>query len=285
MGSGLIIKAGSLTLIQDLGRKGSAYYAIPCSGVMDKQAASIANTLVDNPIKAPVIECTLQGPTISFENAVSIAITGADMQWKINEERIALNIPHQLISGDILSSGYARGQLRAYIAIKGNIVSDFHFDSCASYTSAALGHNQGQPLSKGDYIRWTTPSKTIHSNPQLADLEIPQQININKGPEFHFLTKASSQALLQSEFKVGPDSNRMGARLIGKKIELSQILVDSVPVLPGFIQLPPNGQPIVVLQDGQTTGGYPRIAYLNSAELNSFNRLPIGQPFRFNLLA
>ena len=284
MGSGLILKPGSLTTVQDHGRVGSAYFAIPRSGVMDRTSAQNANLLVGNNKDAPILECTLKGPTIQFDSAVDIALTGADMSWKINGENISLNKSYALSTGDILSTGYAKGPLRSYLAIRGQLDTIFHFASCASYPAAALGHNYGQPLAKGDRIQWDeNPESTVTKSP-IDEANLPQSIIIYKGPEYSLLTPDSKQILNQQAFKVGPDSNRMGARLIGEKMEVTSVIKDSVPVLPGFIQLPPSGQPIVVLQDGQTTGGYPRIAFLKSEEINAFNRLPLGQPFSFILM-
>ena len=283
MGSGLILKPGSQTTIQDFGRVGSAFYAIPRSGVMDQLTASMANNLIGNTPNAPVLECTLRGPTIEFESPVTIAITGADMHWKINGEKIPLNSKHNLKTGDILSSAYARDQLRSYVAIRGQIETTYHFGSCSSYASAGLGHNQGKAFAKGDYLKWSEVIDNGLPNTILSETNPPEVIAINKGPEYNYLTAESQNILTQKEFKLGPNSNRMGARLLGEKLSLHNILNESVPVLPGFIQLPPSGYPIVVLQEGQTTGGYPRIAYLNSKDLYSFNRLPIGQPFSFNL--
>lgn len=272
-----IIKSGLMTSIQDLGRKGLAYYAIPQSGVMDKNAAKVALLLLNKNEHSPLIECTFMAPHIQFHEATQIVITGADFNWQINDRPVSRNTILNISKKDILKGLNAKDGLRGYIAIKGELMIDKIYNSYATYTNAGIGGYQGRLLKKGDVIEW----KENYNN-DFTKVIIP----IQKGPEFDFLTHQSKEQLTKNQYKISSDSNRMGARLLGNKLEsASYQLKYSLPVLPGFIQLPPSGVPIVVLQDGQTTGGYPRIAYIPERYLNQFNQIPLGGTFRFELLS
>ncbi len=270
-----IIKPGLMTSVQDLGRIGMAYYAIPHSGVMDKNAAKIANLLLNKKEECALIECTSSAPQIQFNDSTQIAISGANFNWEINGEPILRNSIIPIKKGDVLKGHHSKDGLRGYIAIKGHLKIDKVYRSYSTYMNAGIGGYKGRLLKKGDLIEWTTYSTA---------LENEKIIPIKPGPEYEFLSEASKNILDKNLYKIGMDSNRMGIRLKGPKLSCSiHQLENSLPVLPGFIQLPPSGLPIVVLQDGQVTGGYPRIAYVPSRFLSELNQIPLGGGFRFEL--
>ena len=276
MGSFEIIKAGMMTSIQDLGRKGLAYFAIPTSGVMDKNAARIALLILNKNEKSPLIECTSSAPEIKYNNKTRIVITGADFNWKLNNEPINRNSILSIKENDILKGSFSKDGLRGYIAIDGELEIEKVYDSFSTYTNAKLGGLQGRLLRKGDVIKWENSNLHFSKN---------KIIPIRKGPEFNLLSEKSIELLTSNIYKIGIDSNRMGIRLIGEKLDNSNLkLNDSVPVLPGFIQLPPSGLPIIVLQDGQTTGGYPRIAYIQNQYLSELNQISLGGEFQFQII-
>ena len=269
-----IIHPGLMTSIQDLGRRGFAYYAIPNAGVMDPNAAKIALLLLHKNENSPLIECTSVAPQILFHGATRIVLTGADFNWTINGQSVPVNQIIQTQEGDLLKGQTAKDKLRGYIAFSGQLILEKTYQSYSTYTNAQMGGYKGRLLKKGDMIEWIdeAPNERI--------------ISIKKGPEFNLLTDQAKFELASSVFLIGSDSNRMGVRLQGKKLESSSYqLENSSPVLPGFVQLPPNGLPIVVLQDGQTTGGYPRIAYLQTEELSKFNEIPIGGKLKFTFIS
>lgn len=282
MPSCTFIKPGLFTTIQDQGRTGLAYYAIPRSGVMDSNAADRANTLVGNELTASLIETTMIGPTILFHSATTIALTGADMQWKINDQPVSINRSLYIQAGEVLKSGSARTGIRSYLAIQGKIMAKESYGSCSTYSYAKLGHNEGQALKKGEELRWEVIAES-YMEIELSSAPIPRRFQIFCGPEYDLLADEAKAQLVDREFMITPDSNRMGARLAGPQLMLTAGLEKSVAVLPGFIQLPMSGQPIVILQDGQTTGGYPRIAYMRKEELSLFNQLAFKVPFKFYL--
>ncbi len=271
-----------MTTIQDSGRTGLAYYAIPQSGVMDSDSAQLANTLVGNPADAAVIECNLAGPTIEFHEATTIALTGCDMNWLINGQTTERNKTIQIHQGSILKGGFGREGLRAYIAIKGEIIGQKHFDSFATYSYAKMGYNFGQPIRENHILEWKTSNNPIISI-SLRDKKNESPIQLIPGPEFNLLTTEAKSAMTTETFVISSESNRMGARLHGPKLQATGYLNDSVAMLPGLIQLTPAGQMIVCLQDGQTTGGYPRIAFIKPKELSRFNQLGLNQKISFQL--
>ena len=271
-----IVKPGIITTVQDLGRDGLAYYAIPTSGAMDRNSAKIALLLLDKSEENPLIECTSIAPQIRFNAATRIVLAGADFGWNINNKEVNRNTVLKINKDNILRGEHAKDGLRGYIAFEGDLIVDRVYNSHSTYINAKIGGFQGRLLKKGDTIEWKNSETSILKNDRL--------IPIQKGPEFNSLTEYSKLHLTSEYYKIGPDSNRMGIRLHGRKLESTIYqLEDSLPVLPGFIQLTPNKLPIIVLQDGQTIGGYPRIAYVQEKYLSRLNQIPIGGKLKFKL--
>jgi antagonist of KipI len=268
-----ILQPGLLCSIQDIGRKGLAYYAIPTAGVMDQQAAKIALLLLNKSEDSPLIECTAIAPHIRFNDACQIAISGADFSWTLNGKPVVLNNVIDIRVNDILRGKMATNGLRGYIAIRGNLKLDKVYDSYATYANAGMGGYQGRYLQKGDVLEW-------EAIPTFTDNTIP----IRPGPEYDYLSDQAKKQLVTDTYTISNDSNRMGMRLLGDPLQSSSYqLANSLPVLPGFIQLPPSGLPMIILQDGQTTGGYPRIAYVPERYFPVLNQIPLGGRFRFRL--
>ncbi len=275
-----VIHAGLMTTLQDAGRAGLAFYAIPAAGPLDPAAAKAANFLVGNAPQSTVLECNFVPPALRFERAAEIALTGADMRWQIDGAPTRCNRTVTVPAGALLSGQPATQGSRAYIAVAGCIHTERSFGATACYALASWGGNAGRPLRPGDRICWQAASVSWR-----IELSVPAAapscavIEALSGPEFERLTPDSKRRMAAGAFCVTPESNRMGARLEGPLLSVREGLLDSVPVLPGIIQLLPSGQCIVVLQDGQTTGGYPRIAYLPSSSLGRFNQLRVHEPF------
>ncbi|MGI9456565.1 MAG: biotin-dependent carboxyltransferase family protein [Aeoliella sp.] len=286
MGSLTVIKPGLLSLLQDRGRPGLAFYAIPRSGPLDPQSAELASALLGNKPDAPTIECHFVPPTLQFETAATICLTGADMHWQVGGRPVERHETLTIPAGSQLSGAPAQDNCRAYIAIRGLIQTDQTFGSAACYALGGFGGNGGKPFAPGDTLAWQEPEGPTF--PLRLDVEstkpTSEELHLLPGPEFDWLTKQSQMALQTETFTITADSDRMGARLHGPPLTTaSQALAESVPLLPGFVQLPPSGQLIVVLQDGQTTGGYPRIGFLCAATLCQFNQIPLGQGFGFQV--
>ncbi len=283
-----IIKAGSLCSIQDLGRKGWAFYAIPQSGAMDSKSASLANEILGNPENNPVIECTGIAATIEFQSDASISLTGGDPSWLIDGQPISRYKNITIKKGQILSGGKITHGFRSYIAINGILETQEIYGSSSFYLNANIGGHNGQLIKAGDVLKWHEIQSTKATNFTNKPRPFISKIKLKKGPEFDFLDTQSKSALTENVFYISKDSNRMGARLEGDKLSdrlhcTQPSLLNSVVVFPGILQVPPSGQILVILQDGQTTGGYPRIAYIDASHLDFFNQIAIGRAVKFQL--
>lgn len=260
-----IEKAGLQTTIQDLGRFGLRSFGIPISGAMDANAHQLANKIVGNDINAPTLEMTLKGDKIHFLNHANIAITGGDMTAKLNGSHCQMYQIVEVKAGDILSFGFAKTGCRTYLAIQGRIKADFDFNSYSTYIYGKFGGYKGRKLANDDII---TIEKDFYENEKVKvdKNEIPIitsniLVRVIPAPEFDWFDSSMIEQFLNTTYKVTADNNRMGMKLYGSPIHLKEPRkMISSPTALGTIQVLPNGQLIVLLHDGQTTGGYPRIA-------------------------
>ncbi len=266
-----IIKAGLHTTIQDKGRRGWRHLGVPQSGAMDVYALQLANYLVDNPLDAPAIELTLKGGAYFFEQEAIIALTGALMPIYVNGVQQPNNQSLLIAAGDELQIGFAKEGVYAYLAIQGRLKGQKEMNSVATYTLAKLGGYQGRALQKEDCIQWENENIRYRNKYVDEHLQIrfPQHqiVRFLKGPEWSFFTSESQASFLQNKFQILPQSNRMGIRLKGETIGISEHKMLSSAVLAGSIQITKEGQPIVLMKDGQTTGGYARIGKVVEADL------------------
>lgn len=273
---------GLMTSIQDMGRKGMMYYAIPKSGVLDQTSARQALQLLNLPDTTPLIECTSKAPQIEFHQKTQIALTGADFNWTVNGKSIQPNALYTIQAQDVLSGSFARKGLRGYIAIRGILYAQQVYGSTSTYVNAEIGGFKGRFLQKGDVLQWQPFGQIHQRSVKLPSLEMIQEIPIHPGPEYHLLSESARIQLTQQWYTIHADSNRMGIRLSGTPLSQWDGKLDhSRPVLPGFIQLPPNGIPIILLQDGQVSGGYPRVGYLRKEMLGALSQVALGGSVRF----
>lgn len=287
MSSLMVIDAGLFTSIQDAGRTGYRKYGIPYSGAMDKEAFKEANRLTGNIAGYPVIECTLKGGSFQFNSKAVIALTGADMEPDLNGDKIEMNRSHSVSKGDVLNLGYAKRGCRTYLAIKGLLDIDKVFGSYSTYDKAGFGGFKGRKLEKGDELNWAE-TEAVYSVQKTPVSAIPYyssklRIKLMKGPEWDWFSEKEQLHFLDSEFKVSSSSDRMGIRLEGSGIRVPDRQLVSSPVIPGIIQIPGNGKPIVLMNDGQTIGGYPRIAKVLNSELWRLGQVKPGDLIRFEL--
>ncbi len=284
MPSLIFIKGGLYTSLQDQGRAGLAFYGIPASGAMDKSSSALANLLVGNDEHNPVIEMSIVGATIRFEDECVIALTGAHMECNLDDKNIQINRAHVIKKGQVLECKMAQEGVRSYMAINGLISESKSYNSYSSYLYAGLGANKGKKYSNNDCLNYDYNQSPTLLNIESSAIRINKEVLISRGPEFKYLTDDSKKKLIHEEFRLSPHSNRMGATIEGPILNTIDIsMQSSVPLLPGFIQLLPSGKANIVLQDGQTTGGYPRIAYVSRSDLNNFNQINFNTAFKFKL--
>lgn len=284
--SDLIVQdAGPLTTIQDLGRVGHLRVGIPTSGPMDREAFVLANRLVGNADNAAGLECTLIGPRVEFTDERLIAITGADMAPTLNGGAVEAWQGLRVKAGDVLRLGTARSGVRAYLAVGGGVETPLVLGSRATYVRGRLGGIEGRALRKGDRL----PLGSVASaRPRRVRPErVPAYggdatVAVVLGPQDDRFTAAGIAAFFGGPYEMLPQSDRMGARLKGPFIEHTRghdIVSDGVPM--GGIQVIGEGQPIVLLADRQSAGGYTKIATVCSFDLGRIAQLKPGGRLRF----
>lgn len=285
-----IIEPGPLTTIQDKGRNGYQQFGMPVAGAMDLFSYRMANLLVENEDGAAAMEFTLMGPKMEFLEDTVIAITGAETVPLINDKPVPLWQSSFVPKGSVLSFQGIKSGLRGYIAMGGGINVPQIMGSRSTYLRGNIGGFRGRKLAAGDIIKINNSPSTSSSN--YKKLRLPKKfipiinksatIRVILGPQDELFKQESINTFLSSHYEISVESDRMGYRLSGPIIEHKEsadIISDGIP--PGAIQVPGHGQPIIMLSDRQTTGGYPKIATVISTDLNILAQLMPGSTIRF----
>lgn len=288
-----VIKAGLLSTIQDLGRQGYRKEGIIVGGAMDRLALLIGNLVLGNPEGCAGIECTLNGPELLFESDQLIALTGADLSPAIDGISLKMWRPVFVKKGSVLTFGTAVQGCRAYITVAGGFKLPFILESQSTYLKAGFGGFKGRALKKGDSLTFAKPytGAEIKSNwtPELSKLYPLNQNSVARiipGPEYGWFTEQARLSLTEQKFRLNKDADRMGYRLEGPVLSLPQpreLLSSAVTF--GTLQVTGNGNPILLMADHQTTGGYPRIAQVISTDHSMLAQLRTGETIRFKLIS
>ena len=281
-----VLAPGLHTTVQDLGRIGWQAIGVPVSGALDAAALRLANRLVGNPPAAAGLEILHLGPTFEVAaDRVRVALAGAAASLVING---AATVPAwqsvSLARGDVVAV-VVGGAACCCLAVEGGVAVPRVLGSAATYVRAGIGGLMGRPLRPGDLV-----PLAIAEAPERAELRLPDPppaaedapIRIVLGPQDEYFTDAALGRLLEAEFRVSRDADRMGMRLDGPALSHRggwDIVSDAIAT--GAIQVPGSGQPILLLADHQTTGGYPKIATVVSADLPVVGRRRPGDPLRF----
>ena len=265
-----ILSPGPLSTIQDAGRFGSMGKGFSPGGAMDMDAMKLANLLVGNAPGVGVIEMTMLGITARFDCDSVIALTGADMCARLNDRPIESYCSIAVHPGDILSMGAAKSGTRAYLAVAGGFDLPLVMGSVSTNLKCGLGGFQGRKLQKGDELS-LNQSVAAHQPRRLSPPNYSDRITLRVllGPQDDAFTKRGIDTFLGSEYILTDKSDRMGLRLSGGKIESKNgvdILSDGIAA--GSVQIPASGEPIIMMADRQTTGGYAKIATVISADLS-----------------
>ncbi len=271
-----ILNPGLLTSIQDAGRFGYCAYGMSEAGALDLPSMKIANLLVGNRAEEAVLEMTMYGATIEFTSNCVIAMTGADMEPKLNDQPIRCYESVEVKTGDILTCVYARTGCRAYLAFLGGLKVPVIKGSKSTHLGCKLGGLLGRGLKAMDEIEFEE-RENVSIKPRQWLLKTDHIVKDKKiirvviGPQEDAFTKEGIQDFLSTSYEVTMDSNRMGCKLSGKPIEMkngADIISDGITL--GAIQISSNGQPIVMLAERQTTGGYAKIGTIIQADLPTF---------------
>lgn len=267
-----VINGGILTTIQDSGRYGYQELGIPTSGVMDDYNYRLANILVGNKLDEAVLEMTYFGPTLKFNEDLTLAITGSDMNPKINGQPAPMFETIKLKAGDTLQFGIANEGVRGYLAFGGSIDVPVVNGSKSTHIKTKMGGIEGRALKPKDTLNIVgSKDKTMRRIPEkyLPKFNHCNVLRVVLGPQDDYFTEKGIHDLFRSGgYQVTKDFDRMGIRLKGTSIEhkeTADIISDGTTF--GSIQVPANGQPIILVADRQTTGGYTKIGNVITPDL------------------
>lgn len=282
----VVRKPGLFTTIQDLGRPGQERWGVSPCGAMDPFALTLANLLAGNPAGAAALEVTALGPELVFEEEATFALAGADLGATLDGTRVELDRAQRARAGQVLRFGARARGARAYLAVAGGLARSAQpfLGSAATDVEAHLGGLQGRPLRAGDVLalelqppfqaravegaweRWYQPPDVARFIPE-PGARLPAE---------------ALERFTTEQFRISPRSNRVGYRLEGPALPTDSVgLQLSEPVAPGTIQLPPDGQPIVLMADRQTTGGYPRLGHVLRADVPKLAQRWLGDTVTF----
>lgn len=282
-----IQQSGLYTSVQDFGRVGYQNVGFSVCGAMDKKSLTIANLLVDNKEDEAGLEITLIGPTMKFTEENFIAITGGDLNPKINGEKISMYEAIFVKKNDVLTFENAKIGARAYVAFSGGLDIERVMGSKSTNVKCSLGGYKGRILKDRDFIKFSSPKNYLQNYlSRNLDFSLKKEnevvLRVILGPQDDAFTQKGIATFLSDKFEVTKDFDRMGCRLDGPIIEhksSADIISDGIVL--GSIQVPSHGKPIIMLSDRQTTGGYTKIATVISVDIGKLVQSKTGDKIRF----
>lgn len=293
-----VIKPGLQTTVQDRGRIGYYEIGMPPSGAMDQYSYTIANVLVGNHPHAAALEITYLGPELQFEQGMKISLTGGNMPPKINGEPVPMWETLEVKAGDVLSFDFLKSGARVYLAVEGGIDVPLIMNSRATYTLIGIGGFDGRALAAGDVLHtMDMKEKEVPVGSKIAAELLPvfertHEIRVVVGLCSYRLTEESKETFLRTEWTVTPEANRIGYRHRGERLKFvereqpfgagsnpSNVTDLGYPI--GSIQVPDGVEPIVLLHDAVTGGGYATIATVISTDLNRMGQIKTNDKVRF----
>tara|TARA_R110001583_G_scaffold2233_5_gene16394 strand:+ start:720 stop:1685 length:966 start_codon:yes stop_codon:yes gene_type:complete len=285
LSTGFIVKQpGMLSLIQDAGRFGHFNIGLTNGGPIDLEAFQWANRLCANEFNATAIEISIGGLALIAQLDSTIAVTGANMSLTINSHKKELWRSHPIKAGDIVALGFASQGVRSYLAVAGGFTIQESFGSTATVCREGIGGLAGEKLKAGDVLPCVSQTRKI--NLVLSESLRPKYCNevvLHTVPSYqqkHFLPY-QQRLFFSSEYMVGKSFDRMGYRLTGQKISCDIEGILSEGICHGAVQIPADGQPIVLMNDRQTIGGYPKIGAVSSVDTAKLGQLKQGGKVRF----
>ncbi|KZS41688.1 hypothetical protein AWE51_20025 [Aquimarina aggregata] len=282
MGEVEVLESGFFSTIQDEGRLGFSKFGVPRSGAMDKTSFRLANALLGNQENDACIEWVFQAPVLKFSAPTSISITGAFTECFLNGVPVKMYSRIFVKKGDVFSSNFCKNKKYGYVGIRNGFLSDVRLGSRSFFKSIT----SSPILSKDDEMAYQKDEKSVMSFSSISDasyFDDHDKLMVYKGAEFDQLTSVQKEVLLNSEFTISDQANRMAIQLIEKlKNTLPSMLTS--PVLPGTLQLTPSGKLIVLMRDCQTTGGYPRVLQLSNKAIDIIAQKRRGEKCKFQLV-
>ena len=265
-----ILSPGTRSLVVDLGRPGHRHLGIPLGGAADRHSHQIANWLVGNARDAGTVECALGGLRVEMTRAATVAVCGAEVELSINGRVAPLWTAHRVEAGAEVALGRVRAGVRNYLAVGGGVEGRRHFGSLSTYPLARLGANGGRPLAPHDTLELGEAegepnTLSTHLRPRLSN---HVTLRVRSLGEWERLHPEARRRLFTSPWTAGAATSRMGARLDGGVLGLAEgFSMTSSPLLPGTLQVPPDGRPVLSLVDGHCTGGYARAVQVIASDM------------------
>ena len=281
-----IIRSGINTTFQDDGRYNLHHFGIPVSGAIDKRNYKLANSILGNKTNVPVFEFAYQGPLLKYNgNNINIVITG-DVIFKLKKKDKTIDgicyVSYSLENGDEIDIISTNKSVYGYLAVSGEIHLEYQWGSCSVNTKANIGSNNGEKLKNGQKIFISkinfnkSEKKLNYTNTKI------EKLRVLKGTNFDYFSEEGKKIFLEKEFTVSKLSDRMGMRLEGSKIEnIIDTNIKSEGLVKGAIQVPADGNPIIMLSDHGTIGGYPKIGVIISADFDKLAQLVPGSKVKF----
>ncbi|PYR56892.1 MAG: KipI antagonist [Acidobacteria bacterium] len=286
----LVVKAGLLTTIQDRGRWGLQARGVPVAGPMDPCSHRLANALAGNDVDAATLEVTLIGPELEFDDERVIAVAGAEFELTVDGRNVPANAAFVVASGSCLRFGRRLRGARAYVAMSGGVGVAPTLGSRATHVISAMGGLDGRPLKAGDRVPLGDPMRarnTMSAQPRSPLFALPEgraRIRVLAGPQQDYFAPDALDVLQSASYTISHTSDRMGFRLEGPVLTHARgadIISDATPL--GVLQVPASGLPILLMADRQTTGGYPKIATVISADISVAGQLAPGDAISFSV--
>ena len=282
-------RPGLFTTIQDSGRWGYQHVGVPVAGSMDTVSHRLANAIVGNEASAATLEITLVGPELQCDRPTLFAVTGAEFDVRLDGADVGANTSYLARSGQVITFGRRRSGVRGYLAVEGGFDVPSVLGSRSTHVVSRMGGIKGRALKTGDLIDVATSSgrRTLEGTRRTSVFEMPTngtRVRAIVGPHAEIFGSKRLRAFERTRYRVAPESDRMGYRLKGERFLLSDdlnVISSAVPI--GSVQIPPDGLPIVLMADHQTTGGYPRIATVISADLPLVGQLKASDWIEFEL--
>lgn len=275
VGSIEVLRPGTLTTVQDLGRRGAAGQGIGVGGALDRWAAMAANLAIGNPPEAALLECTYVGPVLRFSAATTVAVLGAESPL------LPAGRPLAIEAGAVLDCSLLTRGARLYLAVAGGLRVPLRLGAAATHLNAGFGGHEGRALVEGDRVVYDAKAKGLAAASWRIAAPVPPpakkeliEVRLIPGPDWARLMRrskadSSERAIEEMRFQLSAKSDRMGLRLGGDGFAVSSDAGEEVsrPVVPGTVQIPPDGHPIVLMAEGQTIGGYPQLGQIASIDL------------------
>jgi len=286
MGVIQVQEPGLFTTVQDLGREGFGPIGVSASGAADAVSLRLGNRLVGNDEGAAGLEMTLLGGTFVFPERALLVLTGSDFGAALDGKPGELGSSFEAKAGQTLRLGPTRTGARCYLCVQGGIAVELFLGSASTHILSGLGGHEGRALRKGDALKIGAESGAIHerrlSALALNELQPRKVLRVTEGPQSDWFSESARRLFYESRYRVAEESNRMGIRLEGAIVPVpsgGEMISEGVSL--GAIQVPEGGKPIILSVEQQTTGGYPKIANVISADFHSLGQLRPRDEIRF----